>query len=144
MNKKTIRDIPEPELKGKRVLVRVDFNVPVDENRHITDDTRIVESLPTIKYLKERGAKVILVSHLGRPEGKFVEELKMDPVARRLEELLGEKVYKVDDCIGEEVEKAISSSKKEKCYLKISASIPRKKPMMRSLPGLWRVWLIFT
>ena len=107
MNKKTIRDIPEPELKGKRVLVRVDFNVPVDENRHITDDTRIVESLPTIKYLKERGAKVILVSHLGRPEGKFVEELKMDPVARRLEELLGEKVYKVDDCIGEEVEKAI-------------------------------------
>ncbi len=108
MNKKTIRDIPEPELKGKRVLVRVDFNVPVDENRHITDDTRIVESLPTIKYLKERGAKVILVSHLGRPEGKFVEELKMDPVARRLEELLGEKVYKVDDCIGEEVEKAIS------------------------------------
>ena len=97
MNKKTIRDIPQEELKGKRVLVRVDFNVPLDENRQITDDTRIVESLPTIKYLKERGAKVILVSHLGRPKGKFTEELKMDPVARRLEELLGEKEMCIRD-----------------------------------------------
>ncbi|MDI3542816.1 MAG: phosphoglycerate kinase [Candidatus Atribacteria bacterium] len=111
MNKKTIRDIPQEELKGKRVLVRVDFNVPLDENRRVTDDTRIVESLPTIKYLKERGAKVILVSHLGRPKGKFAEELRMDPVAQRLEELLGEKVYKVDDCIGEKVEEAVSKLK---------------------------------
>jgi len=111
MNKKTIRDIPQEELKGKRVLVRVDFNVPLDENRQVTDDTRIVESLPTIKYLKERGAKVILVSHLGRPKGKFAEELRMDPVARKLEELLGEKVYKVDDCIGEKVEEAVSKLK---------------------------------
>ncbi|MBP9015749.1 MAG: phosphoglycerate kinase [Candidatus Atribacteria bacterium] len=111
MNKKTIRDIPQEELKGKRVLVRVDFSVPLDENRQITDDTRIVESLPTIKYLKDRGARVILVSHLGRPKGKFSEELKMDPVARRLEELLGEKVYKVDDCIGEKVEEAVSKLK---------------------------------
>jgi len=111
MNKKTIRDIPQEELKGKRVLVRVDFNVPLDENRQVADDTRIVESLPTIKYLKERGAKVILVSHLGRPKGKFAEELRMDPVARKLEELLGEKVYKVDDCIGEKVEEAVSKLK---------------------------------
>ena len=117
MNKKTIRDIPQEELKGKRVLVRVDFNVPLDENRQITDDTRIVESLPTIKYLKERGAKVILVSHLGRPKGKFTEELKMDPVARRLEELLGEKVYKVDDCIGEKVEEAVSKLKEGEILL---------------------------
>jgi len=117
MNKKTIRDIPQEELKGKRVLVRVDFNVPLDENRQITDDTRIVESLPTIKYLKERGAKVILVSHLGRPKGKFTEELKMDPVARRLEGLLGEKVYKVDDCIGEKVEEAVSKLKEGEILL---------------------------
>jgi len=87
MHKKTIRDIPEGELRGKRVLVRVDFNVPLDENRNITDDTRIVESLPTIRYLVERGARVILVSHLGRPKGKPKDELRMDPIARRLEEL---------------------------------------------------------
>ncbi|MEN3186525.1 MAG: phosphoglycerate kinase [Atribacterota bacterium] len=105
MNKKTIRDISKEELKGKKVLVRVDFNVPLDEQRHITDDTRIVESLPTIRFLLERGAKVILVSHLGRPKGKPKDEFRMDPVARRLEELLGKKVYKANDCIGEEVEK---------------------------------------
>lgn len=105
MNKKTIRDIPQEELKGKKVLVRVDFNVPLDEERRITDDTRIVESLPTIRFLLEKGAKVILVSHLGRPKGKPKDEFRMDPVAKRLEELLGKKVYKADDCIGEDVEK---------------------------------------
>ncbi|MCS7242721.1 phosphoglycerate kinase [Candidatus Caldatribacterium sp.] len=108
MNKKTIRDIPESELRGKRVLVRVDFNVPLDENRNITDDTRIVESLPTIRYLLERGARVILVSHLGRPKGKPKDELRMDPIAKRLEELLGRKVAKVNDCIGEEVKQAVA------------------------------------
>ncbi len=111
MNKKTIRDIPEGELRGKRVLVRVDFNVPLDENRNITDDTRIVESLPTIRYLVERGARVILVSHLGRPKGKPKDELRMDPIAKRLEELLGRKVVKVNDCIGEEVKKAVAQLK---------------------------------
>lgn len=111
MNKKTIRDIPEGELRGKRVLVRVDFNVPLDENRNITDDTRIVESLPTIRYLVERGARVILVSHLGRPKGKPKDELRMDPIARRLEELLGRKVTKVNDCIGEEVKQAVAQLK---------------------------------
>lgn len=105
MNKKTIRDIPQEELKGKKVLVRVDFNVPLDEERRITDDTRIVESLPTIRFLLEKGAKVILVSHLGRPKGKPKDEFRMDPVAKRLEELLGKKVYKANDCIGEDVEK---------------------------------------
>lgn len=108
MHKKTVRDIPEGELKGKRVLVRVDFNVPLDENRNITDDTRIVESLPTIRYLVERGARVILVSHLGRPKGKPKDELRLDPVAKRLEELLGRKVVKVNDCIGEEVKQAVA------------------------------------
>ncbi|NSW77333.1 MAG: phosphoglycerate kinase [Candidatus Atribacteria bacterium] len=105
MNKKTIRDIPQEGLKGKKVLVRVDFNVPLDEERRITDDTRIVESLPTIRFLLEKGAKVILVSHLGRPKGKPKDEFRMDPVAKRLEELLGRKVYKANDCIGEDVEK---------------------------------------
>lgn len=111
MHKKTIRDIPEGELKGKKVLVRVDFNVPLDENRNITDDTRIVESLPTIRYLVERGARVILVSHLGRPKGKPKDELRMDPIAKRLEELLGRKVVKVNDCIGEEVKQAVAQLK---------------------------------
>lgn len=109
MNKKTIRDISPETLKGKRVLVRVDFNVPLDEERRITDDTRIVESLPTIRFLLERGAKVILVSHLGRPKGKPKDEFRMDPVAKRLEELLEKKVYKANDCIGEEVEKLIQN-----------------------------------
>jgi len=104
LNKKTVRDIPVSELKGKRVLVRVDFNVPLDEERRITDDTRIVESLPTITYLLERGTKVILVSHLGRPKGKPKDEFRMDPVAERLEKLLGRKVYKANDCVGEAVE----------------------------------------
>jgi phosphoglycerate kinase len=111
MNKKTIRDIPEGELQGKKVLVRVDFNVPLDESRNITDDTRIVESLPTIKFLLERGARVILVSHLGRPKGKPSDEFRMDPIARRLEELLGQKVYKVNECIGENVKKAVAQLK---------------------------------
>ncbi|MGQ9472777.1 MAG: phosphoglycerate kinase [Candidatus Caldatribacteriaceae bacterium] len=109
MNKKTIRDISPEALKGKRVLVRVDFNVPLDEERRITDDTRIVESLPTIRFLLERGARVILVSHLGRPKGKPKDEFRMDPVAKRLEELLGKKVYKANDCIGEEVEKLVQN-----------------------------------
>ncbi|MCX7667794.1 MAG: phosphoglycerate kinase [Atribacterota bacterium] len=117
MNKKTIRDIPQGELKGKKVLVRVDFNVPLDEERRITDDTRIVESLPTIRFLLERGAKVILVSHLGRPKGKPKDEFRMDPVARRLEELLGKKVYKADDCIGESVEKLANALKEGEVLL---------------------------
>ncbi|MCD6518776.1 MAG: phosphoglycerate kinase [Anaerolineae bacterium] len=108
MNKKTIRDI---SWSGKRALVRCDFNVPLDENRNITDDRRIRAALPTIKYLLEHGAAVILCSHLGRPKGKVVEELRLDPVAARLEELLGVPVKKLDDCIGPEVEKAVKEMK---------------------------------
>ncbi|QPM69353.1 phosphoglycerate kinase [Atribacter laminatus] len=103
MDKKTIRDIPQDQLKGKKVLVRVDFNVPLNEKREVTDDTRIVMSLPTIRFLLELGARVILVSHLGRPKGGPKEELKMNPVALKLEQLLGRKVQKADDCIGESV-----------------------------------------
>lgn len=103
MDKKTIRDIPKDQLKGKKVLVRVDFNVPLNEKREVTDDTRIVMSLPTIRFLLEQGARVILVSHLGRPKGGPKDELKMNPVAFKLEQLLGYKVQKADDCIGESV-----------------------------------------
>jgi phosphoglycerate kinase len=102
MNKKTIRDI---DVQGKRVLVRVDFNVPLKEGA-VTDDTRIQAALPTLNYLLERDAALILCSHLGRPKGKVVPELKMDPVAARLSELLDRPVKKLDDCIGPEVEAA--------------------------------------
>ncbi len=108
MAKKTIKDV---DLKGKVVLMRVDFNVPLDENRNITDDRRIKAALPTIKYALEAGAKkIVLMSHLGRPKGQIKEELRLDPVAKRLEELLGEKVLKLDDCIGEEVKKAVAQA----------------------------------
>jgi phosphoglycerate kinase len=101
MNKKTIRDI---DVTGKRVLVRVDFNVPLDDQGHITDDTRIKAALPTIRYLLNQGAAVILMSHLGRPKGKPVESLRLAPVAQRLSELLGKPVVMARDCVGLEVE----------------------------------------
>ena len=107
LRKKTLEDV---DVRRKRVLVRVDFNVPLDEQGNITDDRRIRAALPTINYLREREAKVILVSHLGRPKGKVVPELKMDPVAKRLEELLGAPVKKLDDCIGPEVKRAIEEA----------------------------------
>ncbi len=111
MAKKTIKHI---EVKGKRVLVRVDFNVPLNEDREITDDRRIKGALPTIKYLLENNAgKIILMSHLGRPKGKIREELRLTPVARRLSDLLGGPVLKLDDCVGEEIKKAISESKEK-------------------------------
>ena len=105
MAKKTVRDI---SVKGKRVLVRVDFNVPL-KNGEVADDTRIRAVLPTIRYLLERGAAVILMSHLGRPKGLVQEDLRLDPVGRRLSELLGQEVVKVDDCVGPEVERATKS-----------------------------------
>src|SRR5215472_9389404 len=101
MNKKTIREI---DVAGKRVLVRVDFNVPLDAQQHITDDTRIVAALPTIRYLLDHGAAVILMSHLGRPDGKVVEQLRLAPVAQRLSELLGKHVETAADCVGPEVQ----------------------------------------
>jgi len=105
VNKKTVRDI---EVMGKRVLVRVDFNVPLDmKTGTITDDTRIRAVLPTIKYLVEAGAKVILCSHLGRPDGKVAEGLRMAPVGRRLSEILGLPVLTAPDCVGPDVEKLV-------------------------------------
>lgn len=105
MQKKTVKDI---EVKGKRVLVRVDFNVPLDANTGtISDDSRIRASLPTINYLVEHKARVILCSHLGRPEGKVVEELRMAPIAQHLSQLISSPVYTVTDCIGEEVQNKV-------------------------------------
>lgn len=105
LQKKSCADI---EVGGKRVLVRVDFNAPLDQNGEVADDTRLRASLPTIRYLSERGAKVILISHLGRPKGRVDERYRLDPVARRLEGLLGKAVTKVDDCVGEEPKAAIA------------------------------------
>ncbi len=105
MNKKTIRDV---DVRGKRVLVRVDLNVPLKEGS-VADDTRIRAVLPTLNYLLEQDAAVILCSHLGRPKGKTVPELRMDPVARRLAELLGRPVKKLDECVGPEVEAVVKA-----------------------------------
>ncbi|MBD2872598.1 phosphoglycerate kinase [Paenibacillus arenilitoris] len=106
MNKKSVRDVAE--LAGKRVFVRVDFNVPL-ENGKITDDKRIRETLPTINYLIEKGAKVILASHLGRPNGQVVEELRHTASAARLSELLGKPVTKAGEAIGEAVEAQVAA-----------------------------------
>ena len=97
MNKKTVRDI---DLKNKKVLVRCDFNVPMDENRNITDNRRIVAALPTIKYLLEQNCKIVLCSHLGRPKGEFKEEFSLKPVAKELSRLLGKDVIMANDVIG--------------------------------------------
>ncbi|MCD1258530.1 phosphoglycerate kinase [Paenibacillus athensensis] len=105
MNKKSVRDV---EVGGKAVFVRVDFNVPL-ENGQITDDTRIRETLPTINFLIEKGAKVILASHLGRPKGQVVEELRLTPVAARLSELLGKPVVKADEATGEAVKAQVAA-----------------------------------
>jgi phosphoglycerate kinase len=105
MRKKTIRDV---DLRGKRVLVRVDFNVPLEGER-ITDDTRIRAALPTIRSLIEQGAKVVLMSHLGRPDGKVVEGLRLAPVARHLQSLLGQPVAMAPDCTGPQVEAAVQA-----------------------------------
>ncbi len=107
IHKKTIKDF---DVKGKKVFCRVDFNVPM-ENGQITDETRIVAAIPTIEYLAEQGAIVILASHLGRPKGEVVEELRMDPVAQRLSELMNKPVLKTDAVHGPEVDQAISQMK---------------------------------
>ncbi|MFZ3576671.1 phosphoglycerate kinase [Virgibacillus sp. DJP39] len=104
MNKKTLKDL---DLKGKKVFCRVDFNVPMS-NGEVGDDTRIKAALPTIEYLTEQGAIVILASHLGRPKGEVVEELRLDPIAKRLSDLTGKEVTKTDTLYGKEVNEALS------------------------------------
>ncbi len=108
MNKQTIKDI---DLKGKKIIIRVDFNVPLDKNNKITDDRRIREALPTIQYALKNGAtKIILMSHLGRPDGQVVESLRLNPIAQQLEKLLGEKILKLNECVGPAVKEAIAKS----------------------------------
>ena len=106
MSKKTIRDI---NLRGRKVLVRCDFNVPLNEEMQITDDTRIVGAIPTIKFLTEEGARVIICSHLGRPGGEKKSEYSLNVVANRLSELLGAEVGFVDDCVGPSVVEAVEN-----------------------------------
>ena len=106
MNKKTVKDI---DVKGKKVLVRCDFNVPLDENGRITDNTRITAALPTIKYLMDRGAKVVLCSHLGRPKGEVNEKYSLKPVAEELTDLLSTDVKFANDVTGESAKSVTSS-----------------------------------
>ncbi|MEM9818878.1 MAG: phosphoglycerate kinase, partial [Cyanobacteria bacterium P01_D01_bin.6] len=108
MAKKTIATLTAADVSVKRVLVRADFNVPLNDAGEITDDTRIRAALPTIQDLTGKGAKVILCSHFGRPKGKVVESMRLTPVANRLSELLGQAVVKCDDCVGPDVAAAVS------------------------------------
>ncbi|MBU1027121.1 MAG: phosphoglycerate kinase [Candidatus Margulisbacteria bacterium] len=111
MAKKTVADIPDKELKGKRVFVRCDFNVPLDDKQNITSDKRIQAALPTIKYLIDKGARLILASHLGRPKGEVKKELSLAPVQKKLSELLGKPVAMAGDCVGDEVSKQAAALK---------------------------------
>src|SRR5687767_15998918 len=104
LEKLSIADVP---IRGKRVFIREDFNVPLDKQGHVTDDTRIQASLPTIRYAIAEGARVILASHLGRPGGKVDPQYSLRPVVVRLSELLGEQVGVTEDCIGPTVEDAV-------------------------------------
>ncbi len=108
MPKKSVANLSEADLAGKKVLVRVDFNVPLDDAGNITDDTRIRAALPTIQDLRKKGAKVILASHFGRPKGKVVDSMRLTPTAKRLSQLLGQEVVMCDDCIGDSVAAAIA------------------------------------
>lgn len=134
-NKKTIEDI---DVSGKKVLVRCDFNVPMADGA-ITDDKRIREALPTIKYLAAHGAKVILCSHMGRPKGEFNMKYSLAPVAKRLTELLGKEVVLANDVIGEDAhKKAPHSGTAISCFLKMSDSTRKRK---RTIPHLRKSWL---
>src|SRR5271170_4894219 len=130
MNKLSIRDL---QLKGQRVFIRVDFNVPTS-NGKVGDDTRIRETLPTLRLAAERGARLVLASHLGRPKGKVDPKYSLAPVAARLQELLGGKaVAFAADCIGPEAEaKSKALRDGEVLLLEMSATIPKKKPTTRN------------
>ncbi len=108
MAKRSLSSLSAEELRGKRVLVRVDFNVPLNEKGSITDDTRIRAALPTINYLLERGGKLILAAHFGRPKGQVNESMRLTPVAQRLGELLSKKVVKTDSCVGPDAEAKVN------------------------------------
>ena len=106
MNKKTVADLADAEIRGRRALVRVDFNVPLDEHQRVADDTRIRAAIPTLEFLRDRGARIVILSHFGRPKGKPTPKYSLLPVARRLEELLGEDVGFVETTDTDEALKA--------------------------------------
>ena len=108
MDKKSIKDV---DIKDKKVLIRVDFNVPMDKDRNITDDIRIKAALPTIEYVLDQGGKAVIMSHLGRPKGQLREEMSLQPVGKRLQELIGKPVITLKDCVGPEIEEAVKKMK---------------------------------
>ena len=114
MNKLFIKDL---DLKDKKVFVRVDYNVPFDDQGNITDDARIRATLPTINYLLDEGAKIILASHLGRPGGKALPEFSLKPIVRRLHRLLNKEITLASDCIGPEVKKQVDAMQSEDVLL---------------------------
>ena len=114
LNKKSVEDLV---VKGKKVLVRCDFNVPMDENKNITDDTRIVAAIPTIKYLLEQNCKIILASHLGRPKGEVKPEYSLKPVAKELSKLLDKEVIMANDVIGEDAKSKAENLKEGEILL---------------------------
>lgn len=111
---KSVKDV---QVRGRRVMVRVDYNLPMDENLNISDDNRIIQTLPLIKYLVENRAKIIVISHMGRPKGKVVPTLSLKPAAERLSEIIGQTVMFESDCIGSEVEKRVSKLKEGEILL---------------------------
>ena len=123
MSKKTVRDI---DVKGKKVLVRCDFNVPMDEEKNITDNRRIVAALDTIKYLLEQNCKVILCSHLGRPKGEVNPKYSLAPVAKELSRLLGKEVKLANDVVGESA-KALTSNMQEGEIVLLDMRLEKKK-----------------
>ena len=110
------KSIDQVEIAGKKLFLRVDFNVPIDKNGKITDDTRIQATLPTIKYALSKNAKIILASHLGRPKGKPEPQYSLAPVARKLGKLLKKEVKLAPDCIGPEVEKMAAAMNPGRCH----------------------------
>ena len=130
MNKITVQDV---DLQGKIVIMRADFNVPLNDELQITDDARVVAALPTIKYILENGAeKLVLMSHMGRPKGEAKDNLRLNPVAKCLEEHLGMDILKLDDCIGDEVKSAIKETDKRLFFLKIFVFIVKKLKVMKN------------
>ena len=111
MAKLSLSDLNESDLKGKRVFMRVDFNVPLDADRVITSDNRIKAAIPSIKYIIEKGGRLILASHLGRPKGEKKPEFSLDVCAKKLSELIGKVVKFVNDCVGAEVKSAVDAMK---------------------------------
>jgi len=137
MDKKTIEKV---DLKGKRVFIRADFNVPIDENGNITDDTRIRSTLPTINYALDAGAKVILASHLGRPKGRPAPKYSLAPVATRLSRLLSKEVQFAKDCVGPDVEHLVQACGPATCCSwRTSGSTPRREERRGIFQGPCRI-----